>query len=127
MVGIAAYLILQVYESIVDVLTAHEFRNYSSVLKQDGTETFQLRFLLTIDEYLIAILQFGTHILSQKFEILVENRLRRYGKHYPFFILAGHRSVYINLAEPLQSRIEILMGIHVGRIHPKDGIIWKDR
>ena len=63
MVGIAADPVLVIDKSRMDVLSLDELRQECVlVLEHDGTETFQLGFLLTVDIDLVVVFQFGPDI-----------------------------------------------------------------
>ena len=87
-VAVAAYLIFMVYESVMDIESGDEFRQYVSVLRKNGSESVKLRLLLTIDPYPVTLLKMFSDVLCKKFEILVEHRLRRYAEPYSFLILS---------------------------------------
>ena len=118
-VGVAAYLVLRVNEPVVDILAGNELRYYAAVLQQYGAEPRKLGFLLSIDVHLVFVLQPRTDVGGKNLEILIENRLWRYGEHYPVAHCAGNGSVNIYFPETSESLEKLLVGIHVGRIQPE--------
>ena len=72
MIGIAAYLVLGIDESLMDGLSGNEFWNKTAVLRQNGLDTFELRSLVSVYENLISALDPASHIRGKKLEILVE-------------------------------------------------------
>ena len=82
MVGVAAYLVLRVDESVVEILAGNELRYDAAVLQEYGTKPSELGLLLTGNVYLVLGLHLRTDVGGQEFEVLVEYRLGRDGEYY---------------------------------------------
>ena len=76
MVAVAAYLGLMVNEAVMDIAARDEFRHDTAVLHKDRLKSLELRLLFSIYADSIAVFQVLSDILGQKFEILIEYRLR---------------------------------------------------
>ena len=125
MVAVAAYLIVVVNESVVDIESRNELRKYTSVLGENGLESFKLRLLLTVNPYSVSVLDPVSDIFCKKFEILVEYWLRGNVELDYILILTRQRKFHIYIPELLQSREESPLLVHIGRIHPYQGTFRK--
>ena len=127
MVGITANLVLIVDETRMDDFPLHEFRKERVlVLQDDGSEPFQLRFLLPEYLNLVPVFHPGPDIRKQQFEVLVENRLRRDIEGDAFLVLAGQRNIQIHVAEIRQLQEKVPVPVHVGRIQPYRRILFQE-
>ena len=76
MVTVAADFVFMINESVMDVASRYEFRHHSPVLGKYGPQPLQLRLLLSIYPHPVSFIHTFADILREKFEILIENRLR---------------------------------------------------
>ena len=118
MVAVAAYLVVMVYESVMDVAMRNEFGHYAGILHQDGLQPVQLGLLFTIYSYTVAFLQALADVFGEKFEVLVEYRLGRYVEAHRILSLTGQGHFHVYPGKTLLKRIEGLFLIHVRRIEP---------
>ena len=77
-VGVAADLVLLVYESVVDILALYEVGYKASVLGKNRQDTVKLRFFFAVDIHFEAVFYLFAYIFGKKFEVLVEYRLGSY-------------------------------------------------
>ena len=75
-IGIAAYLVLTVYESLMYVFPYNEFRQRTEFFLQNADYSVSLGLLFTEDLYFVALFKPASDIGAEKFEVLVEYRLR---------------------------------------------------
>ena len=87
-VGVAANLVLLVYESVVDILALYEVGYKASVLGKNRQDTVQLGFLFAVDVNLVAVFYLFAYIFGKNFEVLVEYRLGSYIEFNRINILA---------------------------------------
>jgi hypothetical protein len=79
-ITVTAYLVLVVYESVMDILLLYEFGKDRVVLGQNGSQTLKLRRFLSINPYPVSILKVLSYVFGKKFEVLAANGLRNYAE-----------------------------------------------
>ena len=124
-VTVTAYFVFIVNESVMYILSCHELRHYTSVLRQNGLQSFQLRLLFAIDTYSEAFFQMLSYIFGKKLEILIEYRLRGDGKPYSIFILSRERKFQKYPFKPFKFSEEFLIPVHIRRIQPYKSLFGK--
>ena len=77
-IAVAAYLVVMVDESVMYVLSRHEFRKDGIVLGENGLESLELGLLVSVYPDPIARFETLPYIFRKQLEILIERRLRGY-------------------------------------------------
>ena len=54
-VGVTAYFVIIVYETVVDILSFDEFRQMALILQKYALKPIQLGFFLTKDQYAVTV------------------------------------------------------------------------
>ena len=123
-IRVPANFVFVVDKAGMDVLFLHEFRKQGvRILQHNGTQPFQLAFLLPENQYPIIIFQAGPDIGNEQFEVLVENRLwRNIEFHQMLLRLFLEGDIQINMFMDQQRGIKLFFPVHIRRIQPHQGI-----